>query len=380
MNIEYIKDQIQTTPALVLDMVEMHQCLQRLGKLHQESGCQILYSIKAMPLESVLAFAKPYVHGFSVSSLFEARFADQILAGQGLLHLTTPGISQHEMQELASLCSHLSCNSITQYQQFAGLTNSSATLGIRVNPKLSFTDDSRYDPCRRYSKLGVDLNDLLNTELVNQISGLHFHTVYSMLDLMPLHLTLDKLQQIIGNKFKNLTWLNLGGGYLFNEIDDYHALSQRIIGLMDEYNLDVFIEPGNAIVGKAGYLVATVIDTFNSDGKAIAILDTSVNHIPQVFEYQRQPEVYNHNPNGMYPVILAGCTCLAGDLFGEYRFEQPVSLGDKVIIQNVGAYSLVKANRFNGYNLPDIYLAEQGQLKRVKHHSYYEYKHFWSVS
>jgi carboxynorspermidine decarboxylase len=120
-----------------------------------------------------------------------------------------------------------------------------------------------------------------------------------------------------------------------------------------------------------------VIDSFDSDGKAIAILDTSVNHHPQVFEYQRQPELFEHDSNGFYPVILAGSTCLAGDLFGEYRFSRPLLVGDKVVFKQVGAYSMVKANRFNGYNLPDVYMANGEQVRRIKQHPYQEYRQQW---
>jgi len=131
------------------------------------------------------------------------------------------------------------------------------------------------------------------------------------------------------------------------------------------------------VVGSAGYLLTTVIDSFVSDGKTIAILDTSVNHNLEVFEYQRQPELYEHDVKGNYPAILAGCTCLAGDVFGEYRFNKPLSIGDKLVFKEVGAYSLVKANRFNGYNLPDIYLYQDQQMKKLKQYNYQDYRQQW---
>jgi carboxynorspermidine decarboxylase len=147
--------------------------------------------------------------------------------------------------------------------------------------------------------------------------------------------------------------------------------------LKGDFDLEVYIEPGNAIVGKAGHLLATVLDSFNSDGKAIAILDTSINHHPQLFEYQREPELNEHDPNGRYPVILVGSTCLAGDLFGEYCLNRRLQVGDRLVFKQVGAYSLVKANRFNGYNLPDVYLASGARIKRIKHYSYQDYRQQW---
>jgi carboxynorspermidine decarboxylase len=376
MDIQELKDKIQVTPAMVWDEQEILNALMVLGNFRERTGCKVLYSIKALPLVSVLSFLKPHVEGFSVSSLFEARLAEEILAGQGSLHLSTPGIKPDEIEELVALCTHISCNSTGQYQRISAAENFD-NLGLRVNPKLSFAKDTRFDPCRQFSKLGVDLNEVAALDYLNIIKGLHFHTVYSETDSKPLLQTLNKLQRLMGNKLARLSWLNLGGGYLSDQVYDNPLLIDKMINMKNEFNLDIFIEPGNAIVGNAGYLIATVIDCFNSDGKAIAIMDTSVNHLPQVFEYQIQPELNEHSENGQYTVLLAGNTCLAGDIFGEYRFHQPVSAGDKVVFKGVGAYSLVKANRFNGYNLPDVYLADNVKLSKIKQYSYQDYRQYW---
>jgi carboxynorspermidine decarboxylase len=377
MDIQAIKDQVPTSPAFVVDAAEVVNTLKILSNLRECSGCKVLYSIKALSLSAILELAKPYIDGFSVSSLFEARLADGVLAGQGSIHLTTPGIRQDEITELASLCSHISCNSINQFRQVASVAKNNASIGLRINPKLSFTDDARYDPCRQYSKLGADINEVIGSDIISHIKGLHFHTVYSAMDYAPLMQTLDKLRQLMGDGFAQLNWLNLGGGYLFDQIEDNRSFIEWVQQLKNEFDLEVYIEPGNAVVGKAGYLVATVVDTFDSDGKAIAVLDTSVNHHPQVFEYQRQPELAEHDEDGRYPVMLAGSTCLAGDIFGEYRFNQLLEVGDKVVFKQVGAYSLVKANRFNGYNLPDVYMTNNGQLKQIKHYTYQDYRQLW---
>lgn len=377
MDIQVLKDCILTSPAFVVDEDAVVKALKTLATLRERSGCKVLYSIKALPLMAVLELAKPYLDGFSVSSLFEARLANEVLAGQGSIHLTTPGIRPDEITELTSLCSHISCNSISQFRQVANIIQNQASIGIRINPKLSFADDARYDPCRQYSKLGADMGDMLCSEIVQQIKGLHCHTVFSAMDYAPLMQTLNKIRHLMGDKLAKLDWLNIGGGYMFGQIADNSDFIELVSQLKNEFDLDVYIEPGNAIVGKAGYLLATVIDAFNSDGKAVAILDTSVNHHPQVFEYQRQPELAEHDPEGLISVILAGSTCLAGDIFGEYRFNQPLLVGDKITFKQVGAYSLVKANRFNGYNLPDVYLAKGEQIRLIKRYTYQDYRHQW---
>ncbi len=377
MDFQLIKDSISSSPAFVLDASEITNTLKILNTMRQRCSCKVLYSVKSLPLSSVLETAKPFVDGFSVSSLFEARLADEILVGQGGIHLTTPGLKPDEWDEMARLITHISFNSLTQFQRFAFMSQAQTSIGIRVNPKLSFLKDNRFDPCRPHSKLGVDIDELWQSSCLGQIKGLHIHNVFSATSFTPLIKSLEKLRSYFGKNLAQLEWLNLGGGYLFKQINDHRPFIELVNQLKKDFELDVYIEPGKALVGSAGYLVTTVIDSFVSDGKTIAILDTSVNHNPEVFEYQRQPELYEHAPQGRYSVILAGCTCLAGDVFGEYRLNKPLKIGDKVVFKQVGAYSLIKANRFNGYNLPDIYWFQDLQMKKLKHYPYQDYRQQW---
>jgi carboxynorspermidine decarboxylase len=377
MDFQALKNDVSSSPAFVLDETGIIRTLKNLDALRQQCGCKVLYSIKSLPFSPVMEMAKPWVDGFSVSSLFEARLADEVLAGQGSIHLTTPGIRPDELDELSLLCSHISFNSLFQYQRFSAAVAAQASIGLRLNPKLSFLHDDRFDPCRPHSKLGVDIEGLSKSICLDQIEGLHVHNVFSATDFMPLIKTVEKLQQYLGIGLAGLEWLNLGGGYLFGQIEDHRPFVELVKKLKNDFGLEVYIEPGKAVVGQAGHLVATVLDSFVSDGETVAILDTSVNHNPEVFEYQRQPELYEHDPAGQYTAILAGCTCLAGDVFGEYRFKEPLAAGDRVIFKNVGAYSLIKANRFNGYNLPDIYVSNSGRIKKLKHYTYQDYRQQW---
>jgi len=368
-----------------LDEIEITKALDVLAELRSQSGCKILYSIKSLPFSAVLELAKPFVDGFSVSSLFEARLANemlrqdaaQVLAGQGSIHLTTPGIRPDELEELSVLCSHISFNSLPQYQRYSETAGAQSSIGLRVNPKLSFLHDDRFDPCRQHSKLGVAIEALCQSICLDRIEGLHVHNVFSATDYTPLIKTIDKLRQYLGAGLAELEWLNIGGGYLFGQIEDHRPFVELVNKLKHDFGVEVYIEPGKAIVGRAGHLVATVLDRFVSDGETIVILDTSINHNPEVFEYQRQPELHEHEPDGQYAAILAGCTCLAGDVFGQYRFKEPLEVGDKVVFKNVGAYTLIKANRFNGYNLPDIYLSNSLRVKKLKHYDYQDYRRQW---
>ena len=376
MNPAELKGQVNYSPAFVLDLDHVQANLQPLKQLSQTSGCKVLYSMKALPLAALLSMLRDHVDGISVSSLFEARLAKEIFAEQGSVHLTTPGLRPDEFAELGRLCSHISFNSLSQHQNLKDVA-AGYTKGLRINPKLSFAADPRYDPCRLHSKLGVDI-DLLQQGLPQDIEGLHFHTVFGQMDFLPLQATLKKLQPVLQQHAK-LKWINLGGGYLYHSIAEQAPLIELIRQLKIQSADAVYLEPGNGLVGNAGYLLTTVLDRFNSDGKTVLVLDTSVNHLPEVFEYQVKPQLLEEDAQAENSAILAGSSCLAGDIFGEYRFNKMPVVGDKLVFAGVGAYSLIKASRFNGYALPAVYLWRKGLPELVKTDNYADYRQQWLV-
>jgi len=375
LNIQNIR--IPTSPAFLLDKDKIVRSAEKLQYLQQQTGCKVLYSIKSLPLTTVLQWLKPYVDGFSVSSLFEAKLAAEVLSGTGSIHLTTPGINSREIKELVHICQFISFNSVSQLNRFAGLGSQNCNIGLRLNPGLSSVDDIRYDPCRTHSKLGAPLQYLHEKSIQQQIRGLHVHTHFAGKDIRPLEKVLALLERDFQKQLYSIEWLNLGGGYLLDEIEDLATLIDLIRRLQEQYQIQVFLEPGNAVVGQAGFIVASVIDLFDSDGKRIAVLDTSINHNPEVFEYQIKPELVNHDDKGHYCYDLVGNTCLSGDIFGEYRFSKVLAIGDSVFFKNVGAYSLVKASRFNGHNFPDIYAISNNEAIGLKKYSYQDYKNQW---
>jgi carboxynorspermidine decarboxylase len=376
MEFSSVKENLPTTPAFVIDENKIISNLTELVNLKNQSGCNILYSIKALPLQFVIKLTEKYVDGLSVSSLFEARLGREALNNKGSIHITTPGLRDAEFQQVSTYCSHISFNSISQYQRLAKKANQQTSLGLRINPNLSFATDPRFDPCRLHSKLGVDIE--LIDEISNNIEGLHFHTVFSQLDFQPLEKIVFLLKEKLGSKLNQIKWLNMGGGYLFNQIDNHQPFVELIKQLKAQYGITIYIEPGKAIVGNAGYLVTTVIDTFSRNGKHIVVLDTSVNHNPEVFEYQRKPSMMEESRDGE-TCLLVGSSCLAGDIFGEYTLNNIPKVGDRLMFSNVGAYSLTKANRFNGYNFPDIYTVGQNKkITLLKQYSYQNYRDQWS--
>ncbi|HEU4988598.1 MAG TPA: hypothetical protein VFT41_02295, partial [Gemmatimonadaceae bacterium] len=253
----------------------------------------------------------------------------------------------------------------------------------------------RYDPCSRHSKLGASVDDvaaILRTEphRLDGIKGLLFHTNCDALDTTPLLETVRYLDRMIEPLLDRLDWIDLGGGYLFHGTEasqgiegrlpwqnrarrtpDLDGLHAALDLLRAKYHMNIYLEPGASVSRRGGAFVASVVDLFQSSGRTVAVLDTSVNHMPEVLEFQFAPDVLGDLERGGHPYILAGATCLAGDVFGEYAFAERLALGSRVIIPDMGAYSMVKANMFNGVNLPSIYaLEEDGTLSLQRTYTY----------
>ncbi|MEJ2619291.1 MAG: carboxynorspermidine decarboxylase [Candidatus Thiodiazotropha sp.] len=375
-------DSVQETPAFVFDKDRLKTNLTKLEQIRSASDCHILYSIKACPVEGLMREISEAVDGFSVSSLFEARLANEVTNGESSLHITTPGFRKEEMSEIGELCDTVSFNSLSQLQRLPFLMAGKARIGLRVNPQCSFLDDPRYDPCRKHSKLGAPLTDVVKhygegSFRQSKLSGLHLHTNFGSSSFAPLETTVKHLQAQLPKLVKELEWINLGGGYLFQIADDLDRLYSTIQHITDDWQAEVYLEPGSAVVDNVGMLVTTVIDRFESDGKSIAVLDTSVNHLPEVFEYQTQPHRLGEDQQAPYAMTLVGSTCLSGDRFGEYRFDRPLEINDRVIFDHVGAYSLVKATRFNGMNLPSICFLQDNQVSLSRSYDYQEYRQQW---
>lgn len=369
----------QTTPAYIYDEQQLRSDVQRVGEIARNVGCKTLYSPKANTVRGVLDTISGGVYGFAASSVFEARLSREVLGRGGSIHLTNPGLRADEVAEVAGLCDYVTLNSLSQWQMYGPELIGQVKCGLRVNPGMSLVRDLRYDPCRANSKLGVPLEDLEEIYRdvpgrIEGISGLHFHTNSEASEFSGLLATVRHLADRIAPFLEKTEWVNLGGGYLFDDPDSLGEFDESVELLRSRFGLEVFVEPGTAMVSRSSYLVASVVDIFVSGDKSVAVLDTTTNHWPEVFEYQFSPDVIGDTEEGEYEYLLAGGTCLAGDLFGIYAFDEPLDVGSKIVFANAGAYTLVKANYFNGINLPSIYvLTAEGELMLEKKFTYEDF-------
>ncbi len=375
---------INNTPYFIYNLNKVNEKAKFLHQITSGLKCKILYSVKALPLYNVLRELEPQVDGFSVSSLFESQLVKTMCQQKKNIHFVSPGIREDQWGSISNNISYLVFNSLEQISFFEKKLRKDQSYGIRVNPEISFIKDDRYNPCHKFSKLGVPIEQLKeniskDANFFKKISGLHLHTNCESKDLSQLTETFLKIKSHLKDDLKKFQWINLGGGYLFDESDNLSLFHELLNEIEQNYNFtNVIIEPGSFFVGDSGYLVSSVIDIFQRKEKNIAILDTTINHLPEVFEYQYEPDVFGHQKKYKNEYILAGCSCLAGDMFGTYYFQDKLKLGSKIIFKNVGHYSLVKSHTFNGINLPDIYcLKGKSDLKKVKHFTFEEYvSHF----
>ena len=372
------------TPYLVVDVRILAQVLNDLAHLQHGSGVTPLFAPKASSIPFVLEEIAKVVEGFACSSLNELRLVN-LIDPSAKLHFTTPGIRPDEMKDLGQLCDYLTFNSLSQWSRYAKELSHSIHLGIRINPRLSFVRDERYDPCREGSKLGVPIEVLASrmardrTEF-QDLNGLHFHTNCDSTDMAALLATAKHIEDQLPEALKKVEWINLGGGYLFDECEDLEPFYQTVELFRNQYGLTVFIEPGASVVRKSGFLVSTVIDKFVSDSKQVVVLDTTVNHMPEVLEYNYRPVVRTSATCAGYEYMLVGCTCLAGDVFGEYAFVEPLEIGSQVVFEEVGAYTLVRAHRFNGVELPTICKQlPDGRMEEVKRFIFDDFANFYGV-
>ena len=266
-------------------------------------------------------------------------------------------IRNEEIEAVNEWGHSISFNSIPSFERLKNSLSKKIKKMMRLNPEISFLEDERYDPCREYSKLGATLECFKKwiEKSDNSIDGIHLHTNCQSNRSEEIVKTIDKVENTLGDTLYIFNTINLGGGYLFNE-GFLSTINEIQLEWKKKYDLEIIIEPSFDISNSAGYLYSSVVDIFRMRDKEIAILDTSVNHFPEVFEYQDKPHVANTSQHYTNSYILAGASCFSGDIFGEHSFEKPLNLGDKIIFKNIGSYSHVRANTFNGIPIPKIFV------------------------
>ena len=365
------------TPAYVYSEAVLRRTASLASSVASFAGCKLLYTLKPCGLAGVLDVLSPFVDGFGTSSIFEARLAAGTASTEQSIHCYSPAFARGELADILGTADYVSMNSFSQLELATSLGHETASVGLRVNPELGFADDERYDPCRPHSKLGVPVSDfrrLLDASVDGPtMQGIHIHSNCESEDLGELEATVEAIQDTLGD-LEHLSWVNLGGGYYLGPGIDAAPLERVTRLLAEQFGVTVFIEPGTALVQQAGMLISEVLDVFESDGKSVAVIDATTSHMPEVFEYGFTPSLAGPAQGGKVSTILAGRSCLAGDVFGEYSLQDPLRIGERVAIMDAGSYTQSRAAPFNGIPTPTSYLLnEDGSFQLA---ASYEYKDF----
>lgn len=352
------------TPAYVLDEEKLLQNLKILQSVQKLSGCKILLAQKAFSLFKVYPLIAKYLSGTTASGLYEARLGREKFPGE--VHVYSPAYRKEDMPEIISFADHIIFNSMNQLQQFGTLCRKhQKSIGLRINPECSTQETPLYDPCANGSRLGVTSQQLTDFP---DIDGLHFHTLCEQ-NADALAITLQAVEKNFGKFLSRCQWVNFGGGHHITRNDyEIDLLIQLIQEFSEKYSVQVYLEPGEAVALNAGYLITEVLDIVEHQGTKTLILDTSAAcHMPDVLEMPYRPPLFQSGKPEEFPYVyrLSSCTCLAGDIIGDYSFPNPVKIGDRLCFEDMMIYSMVKNNTFNGMPLPDIGILHENKTYEV---------------
>ena len=364
-----------STPCYVVDESQLMRNLQILRSVSEQSGCKILLAQKAFSFYAAYPLIGRYLAGTEASGLYEARLGKTEMGGE--THVFSAAYREDEFPEIASLCDHIVFNSFSQWEKFRKeALASGASCGIRVNPECSTQAQALYDPCAPCSRLGVT-KKYFRSDLLEGIEGLHFHTLCEQ-GFDALSTTLTAVEENFGEWLPRMKWINFGGGHHITRPGyDISSLVERIRAFRQKYGVTVYLEPGEAVALNAGVLVTRVLDVVQN-GMNIAVLDASAAcHMPDVLEMPYRPPLLGAGSLGEKPHLyrLAGPTCLAGDVIGDYTFDRPLQPGDTLVFEDMAIYTMVKNNTFNGIRLPGIYLREiGGTIRMIRTFGYGDFK------
>ncbi len=364
------------TPYFLVDETRLRRNLSVLKSVCDRTGCKILLAQKAFSMYSVYPVIREYLAGTTASGLYEAKLGHDYFGGE--THVFSPAYRENEFEELLKVADDFVFNSPNQLRKYAQRAKAAGkSVGLRVNPEHSTQDGHAiYDPCSPGSRLGTTLANF-DESLLPLLDGLHFHTLCEQ-NSDDLQTTAAAFEEKFGKYLHGLKWVNFGGGHHITRPDyDIERLIGVITYFQDTYGVQVYLEPGEAVVYHAGFMVTSVLETLRN-GMDIALVDTSAAcHMPDVLEMPYRPPLMHSAQAGekAYTYRLGGPTCLAGDVIGDYSFDKPLTEGDKLVFEDMALYTMVKTNTFNGMPLPSILWRDKdGQGWLVKQFGYEDFQ------
>ncbi len=370
------------TPCYVIDEGKLEDNLKILHDVEEKTGAKILLAQKCFSAFYEYPLISKYISGTTASGLYEAKLGYEEMQKEN--HVFSPAYRQQDMEEILNICDHVIFNSKNQLLKYKDLVdkvnqsgNRKVSIGLRINPECSTqTDHAIYDPCAPGSRMGIRLSDF-DDELADMVDGLHFHTLCEQ-NSDDLETTLKAVEEKFGKYLHKMNWLNMGGGHHITRDDyDIERLVRLVNHMKETYDLQIYLEPGEAVALNAGYLVTEVLDIVDNEIKTL-VLDASAScHMPDVLEMPYRPPLKDSGEAGEknYTYRLSSNTCLAGDVIGDYSFDKEIKIGDKLYFEDMAIYSMVKNNTFNGIPLPAIAaMDKEGNCRIIKEFDYEDFK------
>lgn len=370
------------TPCYVIDEGKLEDNLKILHDVEEKTGAKILLAQKCFSAFYEYPLISKYISGTTASGLYEAKLGYEEMHKEN--HVFSPAYRQQDMEEILNICDHVIFNSKNQLLKYKDLVdkvnqsgNRKVSIGLRINPECSTqTDHAIYDPCAPGSRMGIRLSDF-DDELADMVDGLHFHTLCEQ-NSDDLETTLKAVEEKFGKYLNKMNWLNMGGGHHITRDDyDIERLVRLVNYMKETYDLQIYLEPGEAVALNAGYLVTEVLDIVDNEIKTL-VLDASAScHMPDVLEMPYRPPLKDSGEAGEknYTYRLSSNTCLAGDVIGDYSFDKEKKIGDKLYFEDMAIYSMVKNNTFNGIPLPAIAaMDKEGNCRIIKEFGYEDFK------
>ncbi len=361
------------TPYFMIDESKLIENLEKAKQLKQISGAKLVLALKCFSTWGTFATIKPYLDGTTSSGPYEVKLGHETFGGE--THAYSVGYSKADIAVVKPLADKIIFNSLSQLESHFDDCKTETSLGLRINPERSFAGQDLANPARPYSRLGVK-QELLDLSVLDKVDGFMFHMNCENKDVDAFIAILDHISATFADYLDKLQWLSLGGGIFFTYPGyPIEKLALALKAFSEKHNIQIYLEPGEAIITRTTDLVVSVIDIVENE-KQTAIVDSATEaHRLDTLIYNEPASVREASADGRYPYIIGSCSCLAGDQFCETQFAQPLQVGQKLHLMDSAGYTMVKLNWFNGLKMPSIYFKRtDGEIELLNEFSYADFK------
>lgn len=367
------------TPYFLINERKLLANLEIAKRLKGISGVKLVLALKCFSSWGVFDIIKPYLDGTTSSGPFEVRLGYETFGGE--THAYSVGYSEDDVKEVAGMCDKIIFNSLSQLAAYRHLVEGRASLGLRLNPGVSCARQDLADPARRYSRLGVQI-DQVDSRVFDAIEGVMFHMNCENADADAFVRLLDRISERYGPHLDKLQWVSLGGGVSFTASGyDLDRLGRALKSFSARHGVQLYLEPGEAVITKTTDLVVTVVDIVENEIKTAIVDSATEAHRLDTLIYEEPATVLEASEKGGYEYVIGACSCLAGDQFCVAKFDQPLQIGQRLHIMDSAGYSMVKLNWFNGLRMPAVYCERiNGEVEMINQFGYEDFKRALSLS